>query len=122
MDLNPDFRDLFKCFAAENVRFLVVGGYALILHAEPRFTKDLDVWVDATPANAKRVWRALSAFGAPLAEGAKLPWGGRKAALGTFVTFQLTQFRPRRAQARSRLNLAAPDSTPEIGHLRRLVS
>ncbi|MCE9635220.1 MAG: hypothetical protein K8T90_05880 [Planctomycetes bacterium] len=55
-----------QCLNAEGVRYLVVGGYAVVFHAEPRFTKDLDVWVDPSPSNAVRTWRALAAFGAPL--------------------------------------------------------
>lgn len=66
MDPNPDFRDLLQCLNDAKTRFLIVGGYALILHTEPRFTKDLDVWVEPTAANAARTWRALSLFGAPL--------------------------------------------------------
>jgi hypothetical protein len=48
------------------VRFLIVGGYAVAFHGRPRATKDLDVWVEASPENAPRVLRALRAFGAPL--------------------------------------------------------
>lgn len=66
MDVSPDFRDLLKHLNAEAAEYLVVGGYAVIFHTEPRFTKDLDVWVRPTPRNAKRVWRALAQFGAPL--------------------------------------------------------
>src|SRR5262245_11442787 len=65
--VNRDFRDLLATFAAHEVRFLVVGGYAVTFHSHPRFTKDLDVWIDPTPANAARVVRALAEFGAPLA-------------------------------------------------------
>lgn len=65
--MNPDFTDLLKAFVAADVRFLIVGAYALALHGRPRATGDLDVWVDATPENAARVMRALAAFGAPLA-------------------------------------------------------
>jgi len=66
--MNPDFVDLLREFVAADVRFLVVGAYALALHGRPRATGDLDVWVDATPENASRVMQALAAFGAPLAE------------------------------------------------------
>jgi hypothetical protein len=45
---------------------LIVGAYAVSFHAEPRATGDLDVWVDATPENAGRVFGALRTFGAPL--------------------------------------------------------
>jgi hypothetical protein len=64
--MNPDFVDLLRAFIAADVRFLVVGAYALALHGRPRGTGDLDVWVDATPENAARVTRALTAFGAPM--------------------------------------------------------
>lgn len=66
--VNPDFRDLFAALNAAGARYLLVGGYAVAFHAEPRFTKDLDVWTDADPTNADRVYQALRAFGAPLAD------------------------------------------------------
>ena len=66
--MNQDFVDLLRAFNAADVRFLVVGAYALAFHGRPRSTGDLDVWVDATPENAPRVIRALAAFGAPLAD------------------------------------------------------
>jgi hypothetical protein len=64
--MNPDFLDLLRAFAAADVRFLVVGAYALALHGRPRATGDLDIWVEASPDNAPRIMRALAAFGAPL--------------------------------------------------------
>lgn len=64
--MNPDFLDLLRAFVAAEVRFLVVGAYALALHGRPRATGDLNVWVDATPDNAASVMRALAEFGAPL--------------------------------------------------------
>ena len=66
--MNPDFLDLLRAFVAADVRFLIVGAYALALHGRPRATVDLDVWVDATPDNAMRVVRALTAFCAPVSE------------------------------------------------------
>jgi hypothetical protein len=66
--MNPDFVDLLRAFIAADVRFLIVGAYALAHHGRPRATGDLDVWVDATPDNAPRVIRALSAFGAPITD------------------------------------------------------
>jgi hypothetical protein len=66
--MNGDFVDLLRAFAAADVRYLIVGAYALALHGRPRATGDLDVWVEATPENATRVMRALAAFGAPLSE------------------------------------------------------
>jgi hypothetical protein len=64
--MNQDFVDLLRAFVALDVRFLVVGAYALALYGRPRATGDLDVWVDATPENARRVVRALASFGAPM--------------------------------------------------------
>jgi hypothetical protein len=64
--MNPDFVDLLQAFGAADVRFLVVGAYALALHGRPRATGDLDIWIEATPENASRVMRALATFGAPL--------------------------------------------------------
>ncbi len=64
--MNQDFVDLLRAFVAHEVRFLIVGAYALALHGRPRATGDLDIWVDATPENARRVMIALAAFGAPL--------------------------------------------------------
>src|SRR5262245_53602929 len=66
--MNPDFVDLLRAFAAADVRFLIVGAYALAHHGRPRATGDLDVWVDPTPVNAPRVIAALASFGAPLQE------------------------------------------------------
>lgn len=66
--MNQDFLDLLRAFAGADVRFLVVGAYALGLHGRPRATGDLDVWIDATPDNARRVMVALQAFGAPMTE------------------------------------------------------
>lgn len=65
--VNPDFRDLFAALNEAQANYLVVGAHAVAFYAEPRFTKDLDVWVEASPANAPRIITALLAFGAPLA-------------------------------------------------------
>jgi hypothetical protein len=66
--MNQDFVDLLRAFVDADVRFLVVGAYALAVHGRPRGTGDIDVWVDANPDNATRVMRALHAFGAPMSE------------------------------------------------------
>lgn len=66
MPVNSDFKDLFAALNEAGVRYLLVGGYAVAFHAQPRFTKDLDVWTQPSPANAPRVFAALRAFGAPL--------------------------------------------------------
>ncbi len=64
--MNEDFLDLLRALCAAEARFLVVGAYAVSVHAEPRTTGDLDIWVERTPENAARVHRALQTFGAPL--------------------------------------------------------
>jgi hypothetical protein len=64
--MNSDFKDLLRIFNEHKVRYLVVGGYAVIKYTEPRYTKDLDVWVEASPKNARAVFAALREFGAPL--------------------------------------------------------
>lgn len=66
--MNQDFVDLLRAFIAADVRFMIVGAYALALHGRPRATGDLDVWVDATTENAPRIMHALAEFGAPLAD------------------------------------------------------
>lgn len=66
MSIDSNFEELLSLFTARGVRFLVVGGYAVGSHVSLRPTKDLDLWVDATPENAVRTWRALAEFGMPL--------------------------------------------------------
>jgi hypothetical protein len=66
--LAQDFADLLRAFIAHEVRFLLVGAYALAVHGRPRATGDLDIWVEPTAANARRVLSALRAFGAPLGD------------------------------------------------------
>ncbi|MFO1029642.1 MAG: nucleotidyltransferase [Planctomycetota bacterium] len=63
---NRDFKDLLAALCAHDVRFLIVGGYAVTFHARPRFTKDLDIWIDPTADNGEKVFSALASFGAPL--------------------------------------------------------
>jgi hypothetical protein len=66
MKISSDYRDLLKSLNGAGVRYLIVGGYAVMIHTEPRFTKDLDLWVDRSAANAEALIRALAQFGAPL--------------------------------------------------------
>lgn len=64
--MNPDFRDMLSALCAEGVEFLIVGGYAMAAHGLPRATGDIDIWVRPSADNARRVWRALRRFGAPM--------------------------------------------------------
>jgi hypothetical protein len=61
--LNPDFKEFIKSLNENKVRYLVVGGYAVALHGYPRYTKDLDIWIERTPDNAARLVKALADFG-----------------------------------------------------------
>jgi hypothetical protein len=63
---NQDFRDLFAAFNAHGVEYLVVGAHALAVHGHIRATKDLDVWVRPSPANAAHLLNPLGSFGAPI--------------------------------------------------------
>ena len=67
MFVNSDFSDLLRIFNDNNVKYLVIGGYAVIQYGEPRFTKDLHLWISTDPENAGAVFRSLQQFGAPLA-------------------------------------------------------
>ena len=63
IDLDPDFDEFVGCLARHDVRYLIVGGYALAAHGLPRATGDLDVWVMVDPDNARGVLSALVDFG-----------------------------------------------------------
>ena len=65
--MNSDFRDLLRLFNAEKVKYLIVGGYAVIRYAQPRFTGDIDLLVEPSSENAANVYTALQKFGAPVA-------------------------------------------------------
>jgi hypothetical protein len=63
MNLEPDFRDFVQLLTQHEVDYLVVGGYALAFHGKPRFTGDLDIWIDCTEANAKKMVSVMKDFG-----------------------------------------------------------
>ncbi|MER2528861.1 MAG: DUF6036 family nucleotidyltransferase [Candidatus Competibacter denitrificans] len=64
--LNEDYKDMLRALVEENVKFLLVGAYALAAHGYLRATMDIDIWVMPSPQNADAVLRALRRFGAPL--------------------------------------------------------
>jgi len=66
MFVNSDFSDLLRIFNVNRVKYLVIGGYAVVQYAEPRYTKDLDMWISTDTANAEAVYKSLREFGAPL--------------------------------------------------------
>jgi nucleotidyltransferase DUF2204 len=63
---SPDYKELLQVLNEFEVDYLIVGGFAVMKYGEPRYTKDLDVWIDNSPSNCIRVITALKKFGAPL--------------------------------------------------------
>ncbi len=61
--LNQDFKEFIESLNANRVRYLVVGGYAVAFHGHPRYTKDIDIWIEMNPKNAARIVKALDQFG-----------------------------------------------------------
>lgn len=59
-----DFKELLSIFNAQKVKYLIVGGYAVSFHAQPRATKDIDLFIKPDADNAKEVFAALAKFGA----------------------------------------------------------
>ncbi|MCX7940682.1 MAG: nucleotidyltransferase [Endomicrobia bacterium] len=66
MELSSDYRELLNVLKKYKVRYLVVGAYAVIYYTEPRYTKDIDIWVKPDIKNAVKLYNALKEFGAPL--------------------------------------------------------
>ena len=61
--LSKDFKEFIELLNENKVRYLVVGGYAVAFHGHPRYTKDLDVWIELSPDNANRILDALKKSG-----------------------------------------------------------
>lgn len=68
MQLNSEFSELLSLLAQHRVKYLIVGGWAVVIHAEPRYTKDIDIFVEPSAENCRRLQRALEAFAGPLPE------------------------------------------------------
>jgi hypothetical protein len=66
MDTIQDFEDMLQFLDKHDVRYLIMGGLAFIYHAKPRYTKDMDLWIDPEPENIKRTNHALTEFGSPI--------------------------------------------------------
>jgi Nucleotidyl transferase of unknown function (DUF2204) len=64
--MDKDLKELLSALNAQHVKYMVVGGYAVGVHAQPRVTKDLDIFIEMSPSNASAVYAALAAFGAPM--------------------------------------------------------
>ena len=65
MDTIQGFEDILDLLNKHQVRYLIIGGLAFIYHAKPRYTKDMDLWIDPVSDNVKRTNAALSEFGSP---------------------------------------------------------
>src|SRR5215475_12244377 len=63
---SPDYKELLQLLNESDVDYLIVGGFAVMKYGEPRYTKDLDVWVENSAQNSRKVIEALKRFGAPL--------------------------------------------------------
>lgn len=61
--LNKDFREFIALLNSNAVKYLVLGGYAIAFHGHPRYTKDLDIWLELSEENAANVMKALDDFG-----------------------------------------------------------
>jgi hypothetical protein len=61
--LNPDFKEFIQLLNENEVKYLVIGGYAVAIHGHPRYTKDIDIWVEMSPENADKLMAALNQFG-----------------------------------------------------------
>jgi len=61
--LSQDFKEFVVSLNDNQVRYLVIGGYAVSLHGYPRYTKDIDIWIDMSPENARRMVEAMEQFG-----------------------------------------------------------
>ncbi len=65
MDTVRDFEDLLELLSRHRVRYLIIGGLAFIYHAKPRYTKDMDLWIDPEEGNVRQANLALADFGSP---------------------------------------------------------
>ena len=61
--LNQDFKEFIKSLNDNRVQYLVVGGYAVAVHGHPRYTKDIDIWIQVSSENASRIVKAIEQFG-----------------------------------------------------------
>lgn len=66
--LSSDYKDILSALNEEKAEYIIVGAYAIAVHGFPRATGDIAIWINHTRENVKRVWRALTEFGAPLAD------------------------------------------------------
>lgn len=61
--LNQDFKEFIQLLNDNQVKYLIIGGYAVAIHGHPRYTKDIDIWVEMSSENAQKLMNALTQFG-----------------------------------------------------------
>lgn len=61
--LNQDFKEFIQLLNTNQVKYLVIGGYAVAVHGHPRYTKDIDIWIEMSSENAQKLMTALTEFG-----------------------------------------------------------
>ena len=65
IELHPDFKDFLRLLSSHNVRYLLVGGYAVGYHGYPRATGDMDIWIEMSESNSKKITSVFRDFGMP---------------------------------------------------------
>jgi hypothetical protein len=65
MEAIQDFEDMLELLEKHEVKYLIIGGLAFIYHAKPRYTKDMDLWIEPSQQNIQRTNQALAEFGSP---------------------------------------------------------
>ena len=65
IELHPDFKDFLKLLNFHDVRYILVGGYAVGYHGYPRATGDMDIWIEMSEVNSKKIVSAFREFGMP---------------------------------------------------------
>ena len=61
--LNQDFKEFIQLLNENQVKYLVIGGYAVAVHGHPRYTKDIDIWIEISEENAQKLVKVLTQFG-----------------------------------------------------------
>jgi hypothetical protein len=61
--LNQNFKEFIQLLNENQVKYLVIGGYAVAIHGHPRYTKDIDIWIEISKENAEKLITALTQFG-----------------------------------------------------------
>ena len=65
MDIHSDYEDLFKILNIEKIKYLIVGAYAVMYYSQPRYTKDIDIWIIPELNDVHQIYKTLKKFGAP---------------------------------------------------------